>query len=80
VIVVRGSLDTLVVPLVTFEPSPTGLTPDFDRFRIVDNGQTLAFGDYEATVDAILYEHDAAYRASPPSPTSGLKADRLRAS
>lgn len=62
VILVRGSRDTFVVPTETFEPSATGLKPDFGRFRITDNGQTLAFGDYEATLDSILYEHDGAYR------------------
>lgn len=62
VILVRGLLDTLVVPIGAFAPSPTGVAPDFSRVAVIDDGQAIAFGEYEATVDAILYERDAEYR------------------
>lgn len=57
----RGNLERLLVPLEWFrrERHPT---PAFDDFEIVDSGQTLRFGDYEAAADAVLYEFDAAAR------------------
>jgi hypothetical protein len=66
----RGDLSTLVVPLSVFEPSGTGLAPDFSRFSVRDFGATLGFGDYEAAFDAVLYERDPEFRRR-------LKAQRL---
>lgn len=62
VVIHRGDLSTLVVPLTWFTPSPRGPKPDATRVRITDGGQTLALGDYEAAADAILYEFDPDYR------------------
>ena len=61
-VLVRGNLDVLPVPMSVFKPSGTGCEPDFGRFQITDYGQTLRFGDYEASVDAVLYEVDDDYR------------------
>lgn len=36
-----------------FEPNAR-CTPDFRRFAIGDCGQTLVFGEYEASIDALL--------------------------
>ncbi len=36
--------------------------PDFTDFEVIDTGQTLRFGEYEAATDAILYEFDRASR------------------
>jgi len=58
----RGNLTPLVVPLSAFQPTGNGERPDFDRFTITDYGQTLRFGDYEASADAVLYEYDPDYR------------------
>jgi len=60
--VLRGSGETLSVPLAAFKPSGNGVVPDFTQFRITDYGHTIQFGAYEATVEALLYECDAAYR------------------
>lgn len=59
----RGDLSTLVIPLVWFASTASGPAPDPYRLRIVNHGQTVALGDYQASADAILYEHDVAYRA-----------------
>lgn len=61
-VLIRGSLERLVVPWSWFEPSAAGSQPDFDDFEVVDFGQTIRLGRYEAAVDAILYEFDARYR------------------
>jgi len=58
----RGNLDSLTVPLSAFPRSGDGTEPDFDAFSIVDSGQTVRLGQYEAAVDAILYEFDPEYR------------------
>jgi hypothetical protein len=58
----RGDLTPLVVPLSAFRPTENDVHPDFDRFEIADYGQTLRFGPYEASADAVLYEYDPDYR------------------
>lgn len=58
----RGNLAPLVVPLTVFEPGPGSPQPDPKRFAVTDYGQTLKLGDYEASGDAILYEVDPEYR------------------
>jgi hypothetical protein len=57
----RGNLDRLVVPLQWFKPGPKA-HPNFLAFRVTDHGQTVQLGDYEAAADAILYEFDAGAR------------------
>lgn len=63
-VITRGDLSTLAVPLSTFQPSGDGICPNFSNFSIIDGGQTLKFGEYEASVDSILYEFDQEYRKS----------------
>lgn len=58
----RGDLKPLTVPFSTFEISGDGIEPDFSKFSVIDSGQTVRLGTYEAAVDAILYEHDPEYR------------------
>jgi len=58
----RGNLESLTVPFSAFPRSGDGTEPDFDAFSIVDSGQTVRLGQYEAAVDAILYEFDPEYR------------------
>jgi hypothetical protein len=58
----RGSLAPVVVPFAWFlrrNPSPR---PNFRAFQITDYGQSVRFGKYEASTDAILYDHDPDYR------------------
>jgi DNA-binding XRE family transcriptional regulator len=62
VVLVRGNLDVLPVPLSMFPPSGDGTVPDFAEFEVTDHGQTLRFGSYEASFDAVLYEVDEDYR------------------
>ena len=54
--------DPLVVPTAWFTPSGDGTEPDFHRFAVSDYGSAIQLGDYEASADAILYEHDPLYR------------------
>jgi DNA-binding Xre family transcriptional regulator len=58
----RGNLNPLTVPFSAFEKSGKGTRPDFNKFAVIDCGQTVELGDYEAAVDAILYEYDPVYR------------------
>ena len=47
----------ILAPFEIFKPTPK-VSPDFDRFGIIDHGQTIALGEYEASVDAIIEEMD----------------------
>lgn len=58
----RGSVEPLIVPFSWFKEAPGGARPDPTRFKIVDYGQTVKLGGYEAATGAILYEFDEAYR------------------
>jgi hypothetical protein len=58
---VRGNLNQITVPLSIFRPSGTS-TPDFSCFELDDYGHTVRFGEYEASAHFILYEADADYR------------------
>ncbi len=55
----RGNLERLVVPFSWFKTVPKGPRPDFSRSCVADFGQTIALGEYEAAVDAVLFEFDA---------------------
>lgn len=58
----RGSLEPLVVPMSWFRVGGTGCEPNFLDFEIIDGGQTVRLGEYEAAADAIFYELDREYR------------------
>lgn len=58
----RGDLEALTVPFSAFENSGDGTQPDFNNFSVIDCGQTVRLGPYEAAVDAILYENDPEFR------------------
>ncbi|WP_197998736.1 helix-turn-helix transcriptional regulator [Gimesia aquarii] len=60
-VLVRGNLEQIIVPLSMFRPSGRA-TPDFTKFELGDYGHTLQFGDYEATTDIVLWEVDSDYR------------------
>jgi hypothetical protein len=62
VVLYRGDLSCLTIPLAAFRPSGDGVAPDPTRFAVADHGQTVSFGDYEAAFDALLYEWDADFR------------------
>ncbi len=58
-VLVRGDLGSLVVPLSTFRQAKGGPKPDAARVSVTDYGQTVCFGEYEVAADALLYECDA---------------------
>jgi hypothetical protein len=60
--VYRGDLRTVTVPLSIFKPTGTGLVPNLADFSIIDDGQAIRMGAYEATSDVIFYEGDPDYR------------------
>jgi DNA-binding XRE family transcriptional regulator len=60
-VLVRGNLERVMVPLSLFRPSGTA-TPDFGKFELGDFGHTLRFGMYEATADSVLWEVDPDFR------------------
>ena len=55
-ILYKGDLEPMVVPFAWFRTTPQGLEPDFNQFEVIDCGQTIGLGEYEAATDAILYE------------------------
>lgn len=54
----RGNLESLVVPLTWFARHG-GPRADANDFEVTDFGQTIRLGTFEAAADAILYEFDA---------------------
>jgi hypothetical protein len=50
----RIGKEPLRVPNSLFEG--VRVKPDFDKFQIIDAGQTVKFGDYEAAVSAIIHD------------------------
>src|SRR5207247_10051075 len=68
VVLYRGNLEPMVVPLSWFRTRPGGPKPDTADLAITDSGQTVRLGEYEAATDAILYELDAAYRRRAKQP------------
>lgn len=70
----RGNLESLTVPFSSFEKSGDGTEPNFDAFSVIDCGQTVKLGDYEAAVDAILYEFAPDFRRAVSK--KRLKEDR----
>lgn len=53
--ILTGSFKVFNVPLSSFQPSGT-ISPDFDNIDIIDGGNTLKLGDYEAASDCIIEE------------------------
>ncbi len=62
-ILVRGDLRRLSVPLAIFLPSGGGELPDPARLAFTDSGNTVRLGEYEAAADAIFYEADPEFRS-----------------
>jgi hypothetical protein len=62
VVVYRGDLEPIVVPLTVFRSRPGGPRPNIADLAITDFGQTVRLGGYEAAASAILHEFDAVYR------------------
>jgi DNA-binding XRE family transcriptional regulator len=60
-VLARGNLERVVVPLSMFRPSGRA-KPVFKTFELIDYGNTLRFGNYEATADVVLWEVDPVYR------------------
>jgi hypothetical protein len=58
----RGDLSPMVVPFDAFRARRSTPPPDFDDIEVIDGGQTIRLGDFEASVDALLYELDPDYR------------------
>jgi DNA-binding Xre family transcriptional regulator len=62
VILLRGNLEPLLVPLSWFRQAPSLTKPNLDDCEITDWGHTVRLGEYEASTDAILYAFDRDYR------------------
>jgi hypothetical protein len=58
----RGDFERLVVPLSVFKAFGDGPEPNPSALSLLDYGQTVGLGDYQAASDAILYEVDSDYR------------------
>lgn len=53
-----GIGEIFTLPLSVFEPSGNGVCPNFKRPKIIDYGQAVAFGKYEAATDAIFEDYE----------------------
>lgn len=62
VYVIRGNLDRLTVPARRFRAAAGGPRPVLEKVRVIDHGNALAMGAYEASMDALLYEQDPVFR------------------
>lgn len=63
VVLYRGTIDPLVVPLAWFVgQSSSSPKADPQKFQVSDFGQTVKLGEFEAASDAILYEFDSDFR------------------
>lgn len=62
VVLYRGNLEPLIVPLQWFPTHARASRPDASALAVTDFGQTIRMGEYEIAADAILYEFDQAYR------------------
>jgi hypothetical protein len=62
-ILFRGNGTSVIAPFSIFKPSGTGLAPDFTNLEIIDWGQTVKLGEYEASTTGILYDLDPAFKA-----------------
>lgn len=58
----RGNLEPLLVPVAWFRGQQGGPKADLSKLAVTDYGQTVQLGDVEAASSAILYEFDAEYR------------------
>ena len=58
----RGDFSRTVVPSSAFKRGGEGSSPDFDKISVIDYGQTLRLGNYEASIDSLLYDFDRDYR------------------
>lgn len=62
VILHRGNLEPLAVPMDWFARRDTPEDPDFSDVRIADHGQTLEFGAHDVAVESVLYDFDPEVR------------------
>ncbi len=62
VLLIRGSLEPMVVPLAWFRSQRGKQASAVASFQVTDYGQTVRIGTFEAAADAILYEFDPDYR------------------
>jgi len=63
ILLYRGSLEPITIPIEWFTARSSLAKPDVAKFAITDYGQTVRLGDYEAATDALLYEFDEGYRS-----------------
>jgi DNA-binding XRE family transcriptional regulator len=58
----RGNFDSITVPFKAFPTTANDIRPSFDKFSVIDYGQTLKFGSYESDAEAVLYEYAPDFR------------------
>jgi hypothetical protein len=57
----RGDGSNVIAPFSMFQPR-AGCSPNFEDFEIIDFGNTIKLGEYEASVQAILIDLDPEYK------------------
>lgn len=54
----RGDATILSIPFSDFQSIPENSHPNFNKVSIIDHGQTIKLGDYEASMEAIIREYN----------------------
>jgi len=60
-ILFRGDGTAVIAPFSMFQPSPVN-APDFNDLEIIDYGQGVRLGSYEASTRSILIDLDPEYK------------------
>lgn len=60
-ILFRGDGTSVVAPFSMFEPTPQ-TSPNFEELDIIDYGNTVKLGEYEASTRSILIDLDPEYK------------------
>ncbi len=80
----RGDLRSLIVPLSAFKGKKGGPKPNPRKVSVADYGQTVCLGEFEIASDALLYEFDpdarrrAKHREISADDSLGASIRRLR--
>lgn len=54
-----GDFRRITIALSHFSVSGNGTEPDFSKFAIIDYGQTIQFGEYEASIEYVHWKREA---------------------
>ena len=62
VVVTKADFSKLVVKMASLHTNENGPKPRFDNIEVIDFGNAIRFGQYEASMRSLLYQNDHEYR------------------